>query len=126
MNVVGVACALDGPHGHDLPVALRGLSERLKLALHRGTDLFAAVLEKNKTEATLVSFLKNITYYALLAAVVIASLNQLGVNTASFLTVISAAGLAIGLALKDSLGHFSTGGPGSCSSSFAPSRGVIR
>ena len=80
-----------------------------KWLAHRATDLFAAMLEKNKTEATLVSFLKNISYYGLLAAVIIAALSQLGVNTASFLTVIGAAGLAIGLALKDSLGHFSAG-----------------
>ena len=44
-----------------------------KWLAHRGTNLLAALLEKNKTEATLVSFLKNITYYALLAAVVIAA-----------------------------------------------------
>jgi small conductance mechanosensitive channel len=71
--------------------------------------LFGSVLEKKETEATLVSFLKNIVYYILLVAVVVAALGQLGVNTTSFLTIIGTAGLAIGLALKDSLGNFSSG-----------------
>jgi len=73
------------------------------------TDLFTIVLERHKTEVTLVNFLKNIVYYALLVAVSIAALGQLGINTTSFLTVVGAAGLAIGLALKDSLGNFSAG-----------------
>lgn len=73
------------------------------------TGLFVTALEKQKTETTLISFLKNILYYALLVAVVIAALGQLGINTASFLTIVGAAGLAIGLALKDSLGNFSSG-----------------
>ena len=75
----------------------------------RITSVFSTVLEKNKVEITLIGFLKNIVYYALLIAVIIAALNQLGVNTTSFLTVIGAAGLAIGLALKDSLSNFSSG-----------------
>lgn len=71
--------------------------------------LLAKLLERNQVETTLVNFLKNILYYALLVAVVIAALGQLGINTTSFLTIIGAAGLAIGLALKDSLGNFSAG-----------------
>ena len=71
--------------------------------------LLAKALEHKKTEVTLVKFLKNIIYYALLIAVIIAALGQLGINTTSFLTVVGAAGLAIGLALKDSLGNFSAG-----------------
>ncbi|HIJ77980.1 MAG: mechanosensitive ion channel [Desulfobulbaceae bacterium] len=73
------------------------------------TALFGAALEKHKTEATLVSFLKNIVYYIILVAIVIAALGQLGINTASFLTIVGTAGLAIGLALKDSLSNFSSG-----------------
>lgn len=60
-------------------------------------------------DQTLARFLRNIGYWALLAAVVIAALDQLGVNTTSLLAVIGAAGLAIGLALKDSLGNFASG-----------------
>jgi small conductance mechanosensitive channel len=73
------------------------------------TRVLARLLERQKVEQTLVKFLKNIVYYALLAAVVIAALNRLGVNTTSFVAVVGAAGLAVGLALKDSLGNFSSG-----------------
>lgn len=41
--------------------------------------------------------------------VIIATANQLGINTTSFLTILGAAGLAIGLALKDSLSNFASG-----------------
>ena len=73
------------------------------------SKLLAVVLEKNKVDATLVGFLANITYYALLIMVVIAAAGQLGINTTSFLTIVGAAGLAIGLALKDSLANFASG-----------------
>ena len=71
--------------------------------------LLARVLEKNKIEATLVGFLENIAYYALLVLVLIAAAGQLGINTTSFLTIVGAAGLAVGLALKDSLSNFASG-----------------
>lgn len=71
--------------------------------------LVVRLLHRQNVEITLVNFLKNIIFYAVLTAVVIAALGQLGINTTSFLTVIGAAGLAIGLALKDSLGNFSAG-----------------
>ncbi|HDM77631.1 MAG TPA: mechanosensitive ion channel, partial [Deltaproteobacteria bacterium] len=50
-----------------------------------------------------------IIYYTLLIVVVIAAAGQLGINTTSFLTIVGAAGLAIGLALKDSLSNFASG-----------------
>jgi len=60
-------------------------------------------------DETLVSFVRNLSYIALLAFVVIAALNQLGIQTASFIAVIGAAGLAIGLALQGSLANFAAG-----------------
>ena len=71
--------------------------------------LFVKVMNRNEIDVTLTKFLRNIIYYALLTAVVIAAAGQLGINTTSFLTVVGAAGLAIGLALKDSLANFSAG-----------------
>jgi small conductance mechanosensitive channel len=71
--------------------------------------LFVVVMDRNDIDVTLTKFLRNIIYYALLAAVIIAAAGQLGINTTSFLAVIGAAGLAIGLALKDSLSNFSAG-----------------
>ena len=71
--------------------------------------IFVKMMDRNEVDVTLTKFLKNIIYYALLTAVVIAAAGQLGINTTSFLTVVGAAGLAIGLALKDSLANFSSG-----------------
>lgn len=71
--------------------------------------IFVKVMGRHNVDITLVKFLRNIIYYALLAAVVIAAAGQLGINTSSFLAVVGAAGLAIGLALKDSLANFSSG-----------------
>lgn len=71
--------------------------------------LLSKVLEKSNVDITLIGFLSNITYYALIVMVVIAAAGQLGINTTSFLTIVGAAGLAIGLALKDSLSNFAAG-----------------
>ena len=60
-------------------------------------------------DETLVKFLENIVYDALLTVVIIAALNKLGIATTSFLAILGAAGLAVGLALKDSLGNFASG-----------------
>jgi small conductance mechanosensitive channel len=71
--------------------------------------LLERVLAQRGVEKTLGGFLGNIAYYVMLAAVCLAALNQIGINTTSFLAVLGAAGLAVGLALKDSLGNFSAG-----------------
>jgi small conductance mechanosensitive channel len=67
------------------------------------------MMRKTEVDDTLVSFVGNLTYIALLTFVVIAALNQLGVQTTSFIAVIGAAGLAIGLALQGSLANFAAG-----------------
>jgi small conductance mechanosensitive channel len=67
------------------------------------------VMLKSKVDDTLVSFVRNLSYIALLAFVIIAALNQLGIQTASFIAVLGAAGLAIGLALQGSLSNFAAG-----------------
>jgi len=71
--------------------------------------LVAKVMTKAKIDATLVNFVEDLCYVALLAFVVIAALEKLGVNTASFAVVVGAAGLAIGFALQGSLGNFAAG-----------------
>ena len=67
------------------------------------------VMGKASLDDMLVAFLGNILYTVLLLVVVIAALDQLGVQTTSLIAVFGAAGLAIGLALKDSLANFSSG-----------------
>ena len=61
--------------------------------------LFVAVMNRNEIDVTLTKFLRNIIYYALLTAVVIAAAGQLGINTTSFLTVVGTAVALGGLAL---------------------------
>ena len=67
------------------------------------------LLEKTKTDPTLVLFVANLTYAALMVFIVIAVLGKLGVQTGSFIAVIGAAGLAVGLALQGSLANFAAG-----------------
>src|SRR5512136_493828 len=68
------------------------------------------VIEKamlaSKLNQTLVAFIKNIAYYAVMTFVIIAALNKLGIETSSFVMIIGAAGLAVGLALQGTLANF--------------------
>jgi small conductance mechanosensitive channel len=73
------------------------------------TRVTARLMEKSSIETTLVKFASNLTYAALMVFVVLAALNQLGIQTTSFIAIIGAAGLAVGLAMKDSLSNFSAG-----------------
>jgi len=72
-------------------------------------NLLEKMMSKTKLDATLVSFVKHISYVGLLVFVVIASLGKLGVQTTSFIAVIGAAGLAVGLSLQGSLANFAAG-----------------
>ena len=73
------------------------------------TKWIGKLMVKAKVDSTLTGFVSNIIYAALLAVVVIAALDRLGVDTTSVMAIFAAAGLAIGLALKDSLANFSSG-----------------
>ena len=73
------------------------------------TSMVRRVMTRANMDEMLVRFLGNIVYTVLLLAVVMAALDHLGIQTTSLLAVFGAAGLAIGLALKDSLGNFSSG-----------------
>lgn len=59
-------------------------------------------------DATLVRFLGSLTVVTLTVVAAILALDQLGVNTTSLIAVLGAAGLAVGLALKDSLSNFAS------------------
>ena len=67
------------------------------------------LLIKAKLDQILVNFISSIVRWLLLLFVVIAALSRLGLNTNSLIALIGAAGLAIGLALKDSLQNFAAG-----------------
>jgi small conductance mechanosensitive channel len=71
--------------------------------------LIRRLLEKAKTDETLTRFLVSLTRIALLTFIIIAALGTLGVQTASFVAIIGAAGLAVGFALQGSLSNFASG-----------------
>jgi len=71
--------------------------------------LFKTALEKKEIDPTLVGFFSSLLYGALVIFVVIAAIDKLGVQTTSFIAVLGAAGLAVGLALQGSLSNFASG-----------------
>jgi small conductance mechanosensitive channel len=73
------------------------------------TRIMRRLLDRSRVDPTLVSFLTSLTYIGLMAFIVIGALGKLGVQTASFVAVIGAAGLAIGFALQGSLANFAAG-----------------
>lgn len=62
-------------------------------------------MKRAQVDATLISFSSNVINVALIAVIVIAAASNLGINTSSFIAIFGAAGLAIGLALKDTLAN---------------------
>ena len=80
-----------------------------KWVAKRITTITSKLLQKAEVDPTLDKFLCNIVYTILLAAVILAALDSLGIPVTSLLAVLGAAGLAVGLALKDSLGNFAAG-----------------
>jgi len=75
-------------------------------ALRRGTR---RALERADVDAALVPFVSSMVYYFALAVVLIAVLNLFGIQTASVIAVLGAAGLAVGLAMQGTLSNFAAG-----------------
>ncbi|MBN2161720.1 MAG: mechanosensitive ion channel [Pontiellaceae bacterium] len=69
----------------------------------------AKLMEKRAVDPTLISFVCSLLYVAMQAFVIIAALEKLNVKTASFIAILGAAGLAVGLALQGSLSNFAAG-----------------
>jgi small conductance mechanosensitive channel len=75
----------------------------------RVQNTLEALLRKRNVEDVLVDFLGTISSVMVIIVATVAALDQIGIPAASFLAIIGAAGLAIGLALKDSLSNFASG-----------------
>lgn len=73
------------------------------------TSLVIKLMQRANMDEILVSFLSSIMRSVLLLFVLVAALDQLGVNTTSFIALLGAAGLAIGLSLQGSLQNFASG-----------------
>lgn len=71
--------------------------------------LMKKILHKTEMDAILANFITSILNSALLLLIIIAALDQLGVDTTSLIALLGAAGLAIGLALQNSLQNFASG-----------------
>ncbi|MEX0915506.1 MAG: mechanosensitive ion channel domain-containing protein [Wenzhouxiangellaceae bacterium] len=67
------------------------------------------VMSRRSLDPMLINFLSAILYSVLLIAVVIAAVGQLGIQTTPLVAVLGAAGLAVGLAMQNSLGNFAAG-----------------
>lgn len=80
-----------------------------KLAARIVKNIIIKLMKRSNVDPLLITFGSNLAYAALIAFVVIAALNQLGIETTSFIAILGAAGLAIGLALQGSLSNFATG-----------------
>ena len=66
-------------------------------------------LERAKVDDTLVPFVSSCVYYLIVAFAVVAALGMIGIQTASIIAVLAAAGLAVGLALQGTLANFAAG-----------------
>ena len=114
----------------DLNIDWVTLSEQLQtLGVEFGINLIAAVLifyigravarlvsrtlrrlmQSQTVDPILESFVSNLVYWALMAFVIIAAITKLGVQTASLIALVGAAGLAVGLAMQGSLANFAAG-----------------
>lgn len=76
-----------------------------KWVVKRVVKIIRAFMHKAKVDQTLLEFGSSLVYFLLLLMVIMASLGALGVNTTSFIAVLGAASLAVGLALQGTLSN---------------------
>jgi len=113
----------------DPEIASKYLDMAMDLAVQYGLKLLAAiavfiigkmvasgvkklvirVMKKSEADPIIIGFTSSIAYIAMMAFVILAAFGQLGIQTTSFIAIIGAAGLAIGLALQGSLANFAAG-----------------
>jgi len=73
------------------------------------TSVSRKIMVRREVEPTLVEFLSDIIFWGLRILLFIAVISKLGIESSSFLTILGAAGLAIGLSLQGSLSNFAGG-----------------
>ncbi len=73
------------------------------------SKVIAKLMSHTKLDKILVDFIRSLVNALIMVFVIIAALDQLGVNTNSVIAVLGAAGLAVGLALQGSLQNFAAG-----------------
>ncbi|WP_024335631.1 mechanosensitive ion channel family protein [Desulfotignum balticum] len=80
-----------------------------RIAAGIGRRLIEKLMGRSKVDPSVTSFCGSLVYFGILAFTVLAALAKFGIQTASFIAVIGAAGLAVGLALQGSLANFAAG-----------------
>jgi len=80
-----------------------------RLAARWVRRLVHKLLTRGNTDPMITGFVASIAYVGMMVFVVLAALGQLGIQTTSFIAILGAAGLAIGLALQGSLSNFAAG-----------------
>jgi small conductance mechanosensitive channel len=80
----------------------RGVARWLRSAVRK-------TMERREADPTLVPFISGLVYWVVLLLVVVAVLGLFGIPTASFVAVLGAASLAVGLALQGTLSSFAGG-----------------
>lgn len=73
------------------------------------TKAVRRMMEKKEVDPALTSFISSLLYAVLLIIVVLAAISKLGIQTTSFIAILGAAGLAVGLAMQGSLSNFAAG-----------------
>ena len=104
----------NGMYGFGVAYGTKVIGALAILVLGRiGVGIFTSVvgrlLKKGKVDPTLTKFVISISKIALMTFIIISALGALGVQTASFIAIIGAAGLAVGFALQGSLANFASG-----------------
>ncbi len=80
-----------------------------KWVARRVQNALKKLLKKREVDPVLVDFLGTVAFALIFIAAIIAAVDALGIPATSFMAILGAAGLAIGLALKDSLSNFASG-----------------
>jgi len=101
-------------HGYVIPWGINiGLALLIvvtgRMAARFVVSVVGKLMIRAQVDPLLVGFTKSIASALLLLIVVVAALDRLGVDTTSFVALIGAAGLAVGLALQGSLQNFASG-----------------
>ncbi len=73
------------------------------------SSILLKLMQRSNVDETLAKFFSNIVYGLLIVVVILATLSNLGINTTSFVAILGAAGLAIGLAFKDTFANVGAG-----------------
>jgi len=80
-----------------------------RLIIKALVQLLRKILHRTEMDLILINFVSSIVKSVLLLFVIIAAIGQLGIDTTSLIALLGAAGLAVGLALKNSLQNFASG-----------------